>query len=159
MSKYSTRFVVFIVQYSNLTRLCERKDISKVQDDEVGDGTTSVCILAAELLREAEKLVNQKIHPQTIIEGYRLASKAALDALDGFAVDNRFALVTNVFGGMLTDWQYSKDTVAFQKDLLNIAKTTLSSKVLSQYKDYFGQLAVDAVLRLKVCYVYCSLFV
>ncbi len=60
-----------------------------MQDDEVGDGTTSVCILAAELLREAEKLVNQKIHPQTIIEGYRLASKAALEALDSFAVDNR----------------------------------------------------------------------
>jgi T-complex protein 1 subunit beta len=69
--------------------LQKKLDISKVQDDEVGDGTTSVCILAAELLREAEKLVNQKIHPQTIIEGYRLASKAALEALDSFAVDNR----------------------------------------------------------------------
>lgn len=44
-------------------------DLSKVQDEEVGDGTTSVCVLAAELLREAEKLVNQKIHPQTIVEG------------------------------------------------------------------------------------------
>ncbi|GMF28258.1 unnamed protein product [[Candida] boidinii] len=43
-------------------------NISKVQDDEVGDGTTSVTILGAELLREAEKLVDQKIHPQTIIE-------------------------------------------------------------------------------------------
>jgi hypothetical protein len=63
----------------------------------VGDGTTSVCILAAELLREAEKLVNQKIHPQTIIEGYRLASKAALDALDGFAVDNRLAFIYQIF--------------------------------------------------------------
>ena len=44
-------------------------NISKVQDDEVGDGTTSVTVLAAELLREAEKLVDKKIHPQTIIEG------------------------------------------------------------------------------------------
>jgi T-complex protein 1 subunit beta len=44
-------------------------DLSKVQDEEVGDGTTSVCVLAAELLREAEKLVGQKIHPQTIVEG------------------------------------------------------------------------------------------
>ena len=44
-------------------------DISKVQDDEVGDGTTSVVVLAGELLREAEKLVNQKIHPMTIIAG------------------------------------------------------------------------------------------
>jgi chaperonin GroEL (HSP60 family) len=44
-------------------------NISKTQDDEVGDGTTSVCVLAAELLREAEKLINAKIHPQTIIAG------------------------------------------------------------------------------------------
>ena len=98
----------------------------------MGDGTTSVCILAAELLREAEKLVNQKIHPQTIIEGYRIASAAALKALESAAMDN------------------SKNEEAFRLDLLNIAKTTLSSKVLSQYKDYFGSLAVDAVLRLKV---------
>ncbi len=44
-------------------------EISKTQDDEVGDGTTSVCVLAGELLREAEKLLQQKIHPQTIIAG------------------------------------------------------------------------------------------
>ena len=65
-------------------------DISKVQDDEVGDGTTSVCVLAAELLREAETLVNQKIHPQTIVEGYRIASNEALKALEGSAMDNGF---------------------------------------------------------------------
>ena len=64
-------------------------NISKVQDDEVGDGTTSVCVLAAELLREAEKLVMAKIHPQTIVEGYRIASGAALKALERSAVDNR----------------------------------------------------------------------
>ena len=63
-------------------------NISKVQDDEVGDGTTSVCVLAAELLREAEKLVNAKIHPQTIIEGYRIASAAALSALEKAAKDH-----------------------------------------------------------------------
>lgn len=44
-------------------------DISKTQDAEVGDGTTSVTVLAAELLREAEKLVDSKIHPQTVIQG------------------------------------------------------------------------------------------
>jgi T-complex protein 1 subunit beta len=64
-------------------------NISKVQDDEVGDGTTSVTVLAAELLREAERLINMKIHPQTIIEGYRIASKEALGALEESAVDNR----------------------------------------------------------------------
>ncbi|KAK1215588.1 T-complex protein 1 subunit beta [Marasmius sp. AFHP31] len=123
-------------------------NISKVQDDEVGDGTTSVCVLAAELLREAEKLIAQKIHPQTIVEGYRIASAAALKALEKAAVDNRCALY---------NWTRSKadlfsnrsDASAFRQDLINIAKTTLSSKVLSQDKDYFANLAVDAVLRLK----------
>ena len=46
-------------------------DISKVQDDEVGDGTTSVVVLACELLKEAERLISLKIHPQTIIAGFR----------------------------------------------------------------------------------------
>lgn len=67
-------------------------NISKVQDDEVGDGTTSVCVLAAELLREAEKLIAQRIHPQTIVEGYRVASVAALQALEKAAVDHRWVL-------------------------------------------------------------------
>lgn len=106
-------------------------NISKVQDDEVGDGTTSVCVLAAELLREAERLINQRIHPQTIIEGYRLATNEAYKALEAAAID------------------HSDDADKFRKDLIDIAKTTLSSKVLSQDKDYFATLAVDAVLRLK----------
>ena len=71
-------------------------NISKVQDDEVGDGTTSVCVLASELLREAEKLVAMKIHPQTIIEGYRLASKAALDALEKAAVDHAYVPLAGI---------------------------------------------------------------
>ncbi|SCV70606.1 BQ2448_3368 [Microbotryum intermedium] len=108
-------------------------NISKVQDDEVGDGTTSVTVLAAELLREAEKLVTlQRVHPQTVIEGFRIASKTALEALEKSAVD------------------HGKDPVAFREDLIAIAKTTLSSKVLAADKDYFAELAVSAVLRLKV---------
>lgn len=55
---------------SSITYLCCCADISKVQDDEVGDGTTSVVVLAGELLREAEQLVNAKIHPMTIIAGW-----------------------------------------------------------------------------------------
>ncbi|KGG52978.1 hypothetical protein DI09_11p230 [Mitosporidium daphniae] len=101
-------------------------EISKVQDDEVGDGTTSVCILAAELLREAEKLISMKIHPQTIIEGYRAAA----------AVPRTCNL------------SYRNDPVLFRRDLVNIAKTTLSSKVLAAEKEYFAEMAVDAVLRL-----------
>ncbi len=46
-------------------------NISKAQDDEIGDGTTSVVVLATELLKEAERLVDSKIHPQTIIAGAR----------------------------------------------------------------------------------------
>lgn len=106
-------------------------DMSKVQDDEVGDGTTSVTVLAAELLKEAEKLVDQKIHPQTIIAGWRKAADVARAALRDFAMDN------------------SADEVKFREDLLNIARTTLSSKILSQHKEYFSKLAVDAVMRLK----------
>ncbi|KAI0566646.1 TCP-1/cpn60 chaperonin [Gracilaria domingensis] len=106
-------------------------EISKVQDDEVGDGTTSVCVLAGELLREAEKLLDARIHPQTVIAGYRIAAEAAGIALEKAAVDN------------------GSDPEAFRNDLLNIARTTLSSKVLSQARDHFAGIAVDAVLRLR----------
>ncbi|CAK7895957.1 T-complex protein 1 subunit beta [[Candida] anglica] len=106
-------------------------NIAKVQDDEVGDGTTSVTVFSAELLREAEKLIDSKIHPQTIIEGYRLACSTALDALRKVSVNN---------GG---------DSELFRQDLLNISRTTLSSKILSQDKEHFSKLAVDAILRLK----------
>lgn len=106
-------------------------DMSRVQDQEVGDGTTSVTVLAAELLREAEKLIDKKFHPQTIIAGWRLATLAALDALTEAAEDN------------------SADKEQFRTDLYNIAATTLSSKILYQNKDHFANLVVDAVLRLK----------
>jgi len=46
-------------------------EMSRVQDDEVGDGTTSVTVLASELIREAERLIDMRIHPQTIIAGYK----------------------------------------------------------------------------------------
>src|SRR5579859_3443434 len=68
-------------------------NISKVQDDEVGDGTTSVTVLAAELLREAEKLVERKIHPQTVVEGFRIAERAALEALTNSAVDHGYLIL------------------------------------------------------------------
>lgn len=106
-------------------------DMSKVQDDEVGDGTTSVTILASELLREAEKLIEQKIHPQIIIAGWRKAVDVARAALKEASLDN------------------SASSEKFKEDLMNIARTTLSSKILSQHKEHFSKLAVDAVLRLK----------
>lgn len=106
-------------------------DISKTQDDEVGDGTTTVAVLAGELLREAEKLVQMKIHPQLIIKGFREARDIARETLQNISVDN------------------SNDPVKFKKDLEDIAKTTLSSKLLIGDRDLFSHLAVDAVLRLK----------
>ncbi|XP_067951544.1 T-complex protein 1 subunit beta-like [Watersipora subatra] len=106
-------------------------DISRVQDDEVGDGTTSVVVLACELLKEAEQLVSQKMHPQTIISGWRKAVDASREALQKFARN------------------HGDDAVKFREDLMNIARTTLSSKILTGHKDYFSNLAVEAVLRLK----------
>jgi len=106
-------------------------EMSRVQDEEVGDGTTSVTVLASELIKEAEKLIEMRIHPQTIIAGWRKASKVAQDALAASAIDN------------------SADEKKFREDLMNVARTTLSSKILSQHKDFFANLAVDAVLRLK----------
>lgn len=106
-------------------------ELSKVQDDEVGDGTTSVVVLASEFLREAEKLVAAKIHPQTIIAGWRKAVTCAHQTLIASAQD------------------HGADAVAFRADLINIARTTLSSKILTAYKQYFSEMAVDAVLRLK----------
>ncbi|ENN76400.1 hypothetical protein YQE_07061, partial [Dendroctonus ponderosae] len=106
-------------------------ELSKVQDDEVGDGTTSVTVLASELLKEAEKLIDQKIHPQIIISGWRMALDIARRALSEAADDN------------------SADSEKFRIDLMNIARTTLSSKILSQHKEHFAKLAVEAVLRLK----------
>ena len=106
-------------------------DTSMTQDTEVGDGTTSVAVLSGEFLREAEKLVNAKIHPQTIIRGWRKALAVARESLTKSSVDN------------------SNNMDLFRNDLLNIARTTLSSKILHSEDDYFANLAVEAVLRLK----------
>ncbi|CAD7675164.1 unnamed protein product [Nyctereutes procyonoides] len=73
-------------------------DMSRVQDDEVGDGTTSVTVLAAELLREAETLIAKKIHPQTIIAGWREATKAARQAPLNSAVDHAVEAVPRLKG-------------------------------------------------------------
>jgi T-complex protein 1 subunit beta len=105
-------------------------DIAKTQDDEIGDGTTSVAVLCGELLREAEKLVAQRIHPQTIIDGWRSAVKEARNCLVENATD------------------HGDNKAAFREDLIKMAKTTLSSKLLTHEKDHFAALAVDSVMRL-----------
>merc|ERR1719198_2823008 len=106
-------------------------DISRVQDEEVGDGTTSVAVLCGELLRAAEDLINQRLHPQTITDGWRMSANIARKTLESMAVDN------------------SANPEAWRKDLMNIAMTTLSSKLVHHEKEYFASLAVDAILRLQ----------
>uniref|UniRef100_A0A915NXR8 T-complex protein 1 subunit beta n=1 Tax=Meloidogyne floridensis TaxID=298350 RepID=A0A915NXR8_9BILA len=103
-------------------------DISLTQDKAVGDGTTSVTVFAAELLKEAETMIGQRIHPQTIISGYRKALNVAKDALKSAA--------------------YTSNQEQLREDLMKIAKTSLGSKILSQHSDHFAKLAVEAVLRL-----------
>ena len=106
-------------------------DLSRVQDEAAGDGTTSVVVLAGELLRGAEALVSARVHPMTVVAGYRAAAGVAADALESGAVDR------------------SGDPASLKADLVRVARTTLSSKILSGDRDHFAALAVDAVLRLK----------
>ena len=106
-------------------------DISKAQDEEVGDGTTTVCVLAGELLREAERLLSDRVHPQLVIAGWRKARDCALNELRSAARD------------------CSTDPARFREELLAIARTAISSKLLTYEKEHFAALAVNAVLRLK----------
>lgn len=106
-------------------------EISQTQDSQVGDGTTTVVVLAAELLKEAEELVRQKIHPQVIIAGWR---KAAIEAEKALMESSKLV---------------PSDDVSLRPILTNIANTTLSSKILCQHRDKFSKIAVDAILRLK----------
>jgi thermosome len=62
-------------------------EIAKTQDDEVGDGTTTAVVIAGELLKRAEGLLEQDIHPTMIVHGYRMAAEKSLEILKGIAVD------------------------------------------------------------------------
>ena len=62
-------------------------EVAKTQEDEVGDGTTTAVVLAGELLRRAEDLLDQEIHPSIICRGYRLAAEKAIEVLENIAID------------------------------------------------------------------------
>ena len=102
-------------------------ELSKSQDDEIGDGTTGVVVLAAALLDQAADLMDKGIHPIRIADGYDQACEVAVAQLDKVS-----------------------DLVPFSKDdqdnLVKVAKTSLGSKIVSKAHDQFSKIAVDAVM-------------
>jgi len=99
-------------------------ELSRTQDEEVGDGTTSVIILAGELLHLAEPFLNKNMHPTVIIRGY---TKALDDALE---------IVTKLsFPIDLNDTQH----------VLNVVQTSLQTKFTSRFGTLMAELAIEAV--------------
>ena len=101
--------------------------VAKSQDAEVGDGTKRAVIIAGELLKQAEDLVNKNIHPTVIISGFRKAMEEALKVLDEIAVPI----------------DINNDEV-----LKKVARTSLTSKAVHDAREYFAELAVKAVKQI-----------
>ncbi len=100
-------------------------EVSKTQDQEVGDGTTTAAILAGEFLRKAEDLLNQNVHPTVIASGYRMAAEKAKQVLNDISTPVK------------------KD----EKVLLKIANTALNSKGASTSRTKLADIAVKSVLQ------------
>jgi len=101
-------------------------EVAKAQDAEVGDGTTTVVVLAGELLAKAEELLEKEVHPSIIIDGYKKAAIKALEVYDQIAIPV---------------------SIEDKETLKKIAKTAMSAKVVSEDADYLAEIVVDAVLR------------
>src|SRR3989441_4314317 len=99
-------------------------EVAKTQDDEVGDGTTTAVILAGELLKKAETLVEQNVHPTIIVNGYKIAAAKAIELLDDLA-----------FPVKATDTELLKE----------IASTAMSGRSVGTSRDFLGTIAVKAV--------------
>ena len=102
-------------------------EVAKTQDDMVGDGTTTAVVLSGELLKKAEGLLDQNIHPTVIVSGYRKAAQKAMEVLEniGIAVD-------------LDD----------RKTLKKVAITSMGSKAVGSAREHFADIAIDAVKQI-----------
>jgi T-complex protein 1 subunit alpha len=104
-------------------------ELAQIQDREVGDGTTTVVILASELLKRGNQLIQNKIHPTTVISGFRYALKEAVKHIK----DNLIIKKDNM-----------------DKDLLKkVAATSLSSKLIGPESEFFSDIIVNAMLGVK----------
>jgi thermosome len=101
-------------------------EVAKAQDNEAGDGTTSVVIIAGELLSRAEELIDKGVHPTTIIDGYRKAAEKALETLEKIAI------------------KIDPNSPVYLK---KVAMTSMGSKIVADYKEQFADLAVKAMME------------
>ncbi|KAI0684761.1 chaperonin Cpn60/TCP-1 family [Cytidiella melzeri] len=103
-------------------------DIARAQDAEVGDGTTSVVLLAAQLLKEVRNYIEEGVSPHIIMKGFRKASQLAIDRIQDIQVT--------------VD---KSDPERFRSLLLKCASTSMSSKLIHSEKPFFSNMVVDAV--------------
>ncbi len=102
-------------------------EIARTQDDMVGDGTTSAVVLASELLRKAEELLDQNIHPTILVSGYRKASQKAIEVINKTSVPL---------------------DVNDRKTLLKVALTSMSSKAVGSAREHLAEISIDAVKQI-----------
>jgi len=102
-------------------------EVAKTQDDMVGDGTTTAVVLAGELLRRAEELLDQNIHPTVVVSGYRKATQVAVDALDKLG---------------------TKVDINDRETLRKVALTSMASKAVGAAKEHLAEIAIDAVKQI-----------